>query len=144
MKPNETVDFNLRWGWTKLAKLYTAEAERRGITLSVGYALLSIERDGTPSTKLGPRMGMEPTSLSRTLKAMEGQGLIVRRPDPQDGRLMRVFLTEDGVVARRQARKLVLDLNGRIRNELGAETANHLIGGLQKLASILEDINLKT
>lgn len=144
MKPNETVDFNLRWGWAKLAKLYSAEAEQRGITMSVGYALLSIERQGTPSTKLGPRMGMEPTSLSRTLKGMESSGLIERRPDPQDGRLMRVFLTDDGVVARRQARKLVLDLNGRIRNELGAKTADHLIGGLQKLATILEDIHLKT
>jgi len=89
-------------------------------------------------------MGMEPTSLSRTLKGMESSGLIERRPDPQDGRLMRVFLTDAGLVARRQTRKLVLDLNGRIRNELGAETADHLIGGLQKLASILEDIKLKT
>lgn len=144
MKPNETLDFNLRWGWAKLAKLYTAEAELRGITLSVGYALLSIEREGTPSTKLGPRMGMEPTSLSRTLKGMEGRGLIQRRPDALDGRLMRVFLTDEGVVARRQASQLVLDLNERIRKELGAKSADNLIGGLQKLATILEDIHLKT
>ena len=71
MNREEILDFYLRWAWVKLAKVYNAEAERRGITLSVGYALLSIEKEGTPSTKLGPRMGMEPTSLSRTLKGME-------------------------------------------------------------------------
>jgi DNA-binding MarR family transcriptional regulator len=139
MKPNETVDFNLRWGWAKLAKVYSVEAEKRGITMSVGYALLSIERDGTPSTKLGPRMGMEPTSLSRTLKGMEERGLIERRPDAHDGRSVRIFLTEDGLGARRETASLVLDLNARIREKLGREAADELIGGLQKLAQVLED-----
>lgn len=139
MKPNETVDFNLRWGWAKLAKVYGVEAEKRGITMSVGYALLSIERDGTPSTKLGPRMGMEPTSLSRTLKGMEERGLIERRPDARDGRSVRIFLTEAGLGARRETASLVLGLNARIREKLGREAADELIGGLQKLAQVLED-----
>ena len=99
MNREEILDFYLRWSWVKLAKIYNAEAERRGITLSVGYALLSIEKEGTPSTKLGPRMGMEPTSLSRTLKGMEEKGLIERRPDPNDGRSVRVFLTNNGIDA---------------------------------------------
>ena len=96
MDAQETIDFQLRWGWSKLARLYTSLAESHGISMSVGYALLSIEREGTPSTKLGPRMGMEATSLSRTLKSMEGQGLIERRQDEHDRRSVRVFLTEDG------------------------------------------------
>ena len=79
MNASDTIDFQLRWGWSKLARLYSSMAEHNGISLSVGYALLSIEKEGTPSTKLGPRMGMESTSLSRTLKSMEGQGFIERR-----------------------------------------------------------------
>ena len=89
--------------------------------MSVGYALLSIEREGTPSTKLGPRMGMEATSLSRTLKSMEGQGLIERRQDEHDRRSVRVFLTEDGVKARRQIRELVIELNARLHELLGED-----------------------
>ena len=139
MKQQETIDFNLRWGWAKLARLYSAEAERRGITLSVGYALLSIERVGTPSTKLGPRMGMEPTSLSRTLKGMEEKGLIERRPDKVDGRSVRVFLTPLGLDSRRQARDLVIGINERLSTMLGSETIQQLNDGLQKLNTILED-----
>ena len=99
MNASDTIDFQLRWGWSKLARLYSSMAEHNGISLSVGYALLSIEKDGTPSTKLGPRMGMESTSLSRTLKGMEAQGFIQRRADAEDKRRVRVFLTEEGPVS---------------------------------------------
>ena len=139
MNREEILDFYLRWSWVKLAKIYNAEAERRGITLSVGYALLSIEKEGTPSTKLGPRMGMEPTSLSRTLKGMEEKGLIERRPDPNDGRSVRVFLTNKGIDARRQARDLVVGINKRLASMLGDDTIKELNTGLRKLNAILED-----
>ena len=36
-------------------------------------------KKGTPSTSLGPKMGMEATSLSRTLKTMEIKNLITRK-----------------------------------------------------------------
>ena len=107
--------------------------------MSVGYALLSIEKEGTPSTKLGPRMGMEATSLSRTLKRMEENGLIKRIPDSKDKRSVRVFLTSDGVEARRQARDLVVGINERLAAMLGHKTINELNVGLQKLNEILED-----
>ena len=139
MTREDILDFHLRWAWVKLARLYSAEADRRGITLSVGYALLSIEKEGTPSTKLGPRMGMEPTSLSRTLKGMEEKGLIERRPDPVDGRSVRVFLTEVGLEARYQARDRVVGMNERLISMLGEKTARELNVGLRKLNSILED-----
>ena len=139
MTREEILDFYLRWAWVKLAKVYNAEAERRGITLSVGYALLSIEKEGTPSTKLGPRMGMEPTSLSRTLKGMEEKGLIKRRPDPNDGRSVRVFLTDVGLDARCQARDLVVGINERLASMLGEETIKELNTGLRKLNAVLED-----
>jgi DNA-binding MarR family transcriptional regulator len=138
MHPEETIDFHLRWGWQKLARLYTAEAERRGIPFSYVFVLLQIDREGTPSTKLGPRMGMESTSLSRTLKGMEEMGLIERRKDPNDGRSVRVFLTALGVDARRQARDLVVGVNQRLRAELGEPQVNALIAGLKQLNEILE------
>ena len=55
--------------------------------MSVGMVLLNIDKEnGTPSTQLGPKMGMEPTSLSRTIKNMQDVGLIIRKADDRDGR----------------------------------------------------------
>ena len=139
MKREEILDFHLRSAWVQLARLYSAEAERRGITLSVGYALLSIEKEGTPSTKLGPRMGMEPTSLSRTLKGMEEKGLIERIIDENDRRSVRVFLTPSGLEARHQARDLVVGFNKRLASKLGTKTTRELTEGLQKLNTILKE-----
>lgn len=144
MKREEILDFHIRSAWVQVARLYSTAADERGITLSVGYALLSIEREGTPSTKLGPRMGMEPTSLSRTLKGMEEKGWIERRPDENDGRSVRVFLTKIGLEARKQARDLVVGFNKRLACKLGTKTTRELTEGLQKLNTILKDPELLT
>ena len=138
MKPQDTLDFHLRWGWSKLSRLYAVEAERRGIPVSYVFALMQVDRKGTPSTQLGPRMGMEATSLSRTLKGMEDMGLVERRPDAADGRKALVFLTPDGVAARRQARDLVKAVNARIRELLGDEEVDALIANLRKLNELFD------
>ena len=70
---------------------------------------------------------------------MEEKGLIERRPDPNDGRSVRVFLTELGLDARRQARDLVVGINERLASMLGDQTIKELNTGLRKLNTVLED-----
>jgi DNA-binding MarR family transcriptional regulator len=88
------------------------------MTFSWGFILLNIEKEGTPSTSLGPKMGMEPTSLSRTLKNMEAKGLIYRINDLSDKRKSLVFLTDLGVEKRKIARDVVLNFNDRLYKSL--------------------------
>jgi DNA-binding MarR family transcriptional regulator len=111
MKPHHTIDFHLRWLWQKIIRIYNQEASKFGGTMSVGYALLNIDLDGTPSTKLGPKMGMESRSLTRTLKSMEEKGLIYKTQDKNDGRLVLIHLTEDGKKYRETSREVVVRLN---------------------------------
>jgi DNA-binding MarR family transcriptional regulator len=139
VKPQDTLDFHLRWAWTKLSRIYSAEADRRGIPFSYVFILLHTERQGTPSTKLGPKMGMESTSLSRTLKGMEAMGLIERRQDANDKRSMRVFLTQNGVTARRQARDLVVSVNDRLRELMGSDAVDRLLIEMKRLNEILDE-----
>ena len=139
VKPQDTLDFHLRWAWTKLSRLYSAEADRKGIPFSYVFILLHTERQGTPSTKLGPKMGMESTSLSRTLKGMEAMGLIERRKDANDKRSMRVFLTQNGVAARRQARDLVVSVNDRLRELMGSDAVDRLLIEMKRLNEILDE-----
>lgn len=144
MKPQDTIDFHLRWGWTKLSRFYSSEAERRGIPFSYVFILLHIEKTGTPSTKLGPKMGMEPTSLSRSLSGLEKLGWIDRRPDAQDKRMVRVFLTDSGVAARREARDLVVSVNLKIRDLLGIESFDRLLDEMKRLNEILDQPHFLT
>ena len=108
------VDFVIRHLWHKMSRMYNQKANDYGVSISVGFILLNIDKEGTPSTQLGPKMGMEPTSLSRTLKAMEEKGFIYRKVDTKDKRKVLIHLTEEGIDKRRIARQVVLNFNDRI------------------------------
>ena len=90
--------------------------------MATGLTLLSIDtEEGVPSPSLGPRMGMESTSLSRTLKTMENQGLIRREPNPQDGRSVLIRLTKEGLEKRSLSREVVMHFNQVIEESVSPE-----------------------
>ena len=87
---------------------------------------LSIDPEkGTPSTALGPKMGMEATSLSRILKAMEKKGLIDRHPNPEDGRGVIIKLTPFGIQKRTYSKDRVLTFNEKIKHNISDEKLKH-------------------
>lgn len=119
---DKTIDYILRTTWLAVNKMYNEEASQFETTMATGFALLSIDPDhGTPSTSLGPKMGMEATSLSRTLKTMEEKGLIVRKPNPEDGRGVLIYLTEFGREKRAYSREKVLTFNETVRENVSEE-----------------------
>ena len=106
--------------------MYNEEASKFDSTMATGFALLSMDPEkGTPSTSLGPKMGMEATSLSRTLKTMEARGLIERRPNPEDGRGVLIFLTDFGREKRAYSREKVLTFNDTIKKSVSDEQLKH-------------------
>lgn len=114
-----TIDYRLRVTWQAVARMYNEEATKYGATMATGFALLSIDPvEGTPSTLLGPKMGMEATSLTRTLKSMEEKGLIERRKNPKDGRGVLIYLTDFGKEKRELSKATVLQFNDKIRQHI--------------------------
>lgn len=111
MKKDEYIDFYVRHSWHKISRMYNQKAKEHGLTMSIGFILLIVDKEGTPSTQLGPRMGMEPTSLSRTLKTMESKGYIYRQVDKDDKRKVLIYLTSAGLDLRREVRKVVKEFN---------------------------------
>ena len=128
MKSEETIDFHIRWAWLKIAKMYNQEAVKHGLTQSTGFVLLSIDPvKGTPSTRLGPMMGMEPTSLSRTLKSMEQRSWIERKSDATDGRVTTVHLTTEGKRLREISKSTVIGFNKKVLAEVDKESFKNFI-----------------
>ena len=120
-----TIDYMLRATWQSVARMYNEEAKQFNSTMAVGFTLLSIDpKTGTPSTALGPKMGMEATSLSRILRSMEEKGLIERRPNPDDGRGVLIHLTPFGLEKRKDSKDVVLRFNEVVRAELTEEQLN--------------------
>jgi DNA-binding MarR family transcriptional regulator len=109
--------------------------------MATGFALISIDpEEGTPSTALGPKMGMEATSLSRTLKMMEDKGLIERRPNPLDGRGVLIHLTPFGKEMRDFSKAVVLRFDEVVKENVSKED----LETFKRVAyAILELINSK-
>lgn len=115
---NTTIDSEIKSTWHSIFKMYNQIASQYGTTQATGFLLLSIAKEGTPSTSIAPAMGMEATSLSRILKTLEDKKLIYREKDAKDGRMVRIFLTKEGVEKRKIAKKVVSGFNELIAQEI--------------------------
>jgi MarR family transcriptional regulator, organic hydroperoxide resistance regulator len=134
---DKTIDYVLRTTWLTVQKMYNEEAAKFGSTMATGFTLLSIDPEkGTPSTALGPKMGMEATSLSRILKKMEELGLIERHPNPEDGRGVIISLTEFGIENRAKSKEKVLTFNETIKTNISEEKLKHFY----EVAELINDM----
>ena len=140
---DKTIDYILRYTWQAVARMYNEEAAKYGATMATGFALLSMDKEkGTPSTSLGPKMGMEATSLTRTLKSMEEKGLILRKKNPFDGRGVLIYLTEFGKEKRELSKNTVLKFNETVKQHITDEKLQHFIEVAEIINELIQDKNI--
>jgi DNA-binding MarR family transcriptional regulator len=147
----KTIDYVLRATWMAVSKMYNEEAGKAGSTMATGFALLSIDPEkGTPSTSLGPKMGMEATSLSRILKSMEEKGLIIRKKNPLDGRSVLLHLTDFGKEMREYSKGVVLKFDDAVKGNISEDDLKTFIRVANSITDLIsnkkiynQEINLK-
>jgi DNA-binding MarR family transcriptional regulator len=140
---DKTIDYILRATWQAVSRMYNEEASKYGATMATGFALLSMDKDnGTPSTSLGPKMGMEATSLTRTLKSMEEKGLIIRKKNPDDGRGVLIYLTEFGKEKRDLSKATVLKFNETVKDHITEEKLQHFIEVADTINELIQSKNI--
>ena len=145
MQKETTIDHALRATWQAVAKMYNEQAARHGSTMATAFVLLNVDfENGTPSTSLGPQMGMEPTSLSRILKTMEDDKLIFREKNPEDGRSVLIKLTDFGKEKRKVSRQTVITFNEKIRTQLSEEKLNHFFEVTEKINQLIAEREIFT
>ncbi len=145
MRPEETIDFHIKFTWQNITKMYNAIAASFGGSMAVGYILLNIDlENGTPSTALGPKMGMEATSLSRILKSMEEKGLIERKPNPQDGRGVFICLTPFGLEKREDAKEAVITFNETLYQNIDKEDLAAFFRVTQSINELIDNKEIYT
>ena len=58
------------------------------------------EQEGLMHTELARRLQVQPATITKMLQRMEKAGFVERRPDPDDQRVSRVYLTDAGRAVR--------------------------------------------
>lgn len=97
------------------------ETARLGVTPGQLPVLMCLwEQDGLTQRELYQRVHIEQATMSNTLSRMERDGLVKRKPDPDDRRASRVMLTA-------KAKKIEADLN-----EATKTVTKNALGSLKK------------
>jgi DNA-binding MarR family transcriptional regulator len=139
MKPEETVDYNIKVAWHAISRMYNTQAARYDITTSIGFVLLNIDQElGTPATKIAPLLGLETRSLTRILRSMEEKGLIYKQADTQDKRSVRIFLTELGLEKKEVSRQTVRHFNQKIRAKIPQNQLDSFFKVAGQITSMIE------
>ena len=142
MEPEDTIDYNLRKTWFNISKMYNRTASDYMGSMSLAMIVLNIDMyEGTPSTQLGPNMGMESTSLSRSLNKLEDIGVIERKPDPEDKRKSIIHLTESGLKSREIAKNVVLEFNNNVFSKCESSEINTFFNVLKKINKVIDEYN---
>jgi DNA-binding MarR family transcriptional regulator len=140
MKPEETVDYNIKVAWHAISRMYNVQAAKHDITTSIGFVLLNIDQEnGTPATKIAPLLGLETRSLTRILRSMEEKGLIYKQADQLDKRSVRIFLTEEGLRKKEVSRQTVRHFNLKIREKIPLEQLEVFFRVVGQISGLIEN-----
>lgn len=99
----------------EVSKLHRAQAhtalEKLGLYRGQNFVLTTLsEQEGLAQSELAEKLLVRPPTISNSLERMECAGWIERRPDPNDRRISRVYLTEAGKALRNSVVVLWKDL----------------------------------
>jgi MarR family transcriptional regulator, organic hydroperoxide resistance regulator len=128
--------------FTQAAKLLREAADEAmtGHGVRVGqHIVLSVlwEQDGLAPGEIARRLGVATPTIVNTATRMEEAGLVTRRPDPADARLVRLYLTPRGRSARGPVREARAALEQRATATLTAAERDHLHSALAKIIAQL-------
>ncbi len=101
----------------------------------VDFSVLSLitYNPGITSRQLCGALNLLPPNLVGKISAMEKRALVERRPHPQDGRALGLYLTDAGAKLMRDAERTATELDVEATSRLSATEKKTLMRLLQKL-----------
>ncbi|MCC2591705.1 MarR family winged helix-turn-helix transcriptional regulator [Chryseobacterium sp. MFBS3-17] len=141
----DSIDLVLKSTWLSVSKMYSELANDHSATAVQALTLLKIDpKEGTRSTNLGPKMAIEPTSLTRIIKLLEDNGYIYKEKTTNDKREVIIKLTEKGLNSRNISKEAVLNFNRSVVERIAPEkleTFKEVMNEIQQIATELNHKN---
>lgn len=145
MKQNdkiENIDLILKSTWLSVSKMYSEMAQDHDATVVQGLTLLKIDpKNGTRSTNLGPKMAIEPTSLTRIIKLLEDNGYIYKEKTTTDRREVIIKLTEKGLNYRNVSKDIVINFNKAILERISPDKLEVFKEVMTEIQNITAEFN---
>ena len=136
---HETLDLSLCGSMGRVFRLcrdaVTLAVEPLGLTQSRWTAMIHIHhlKQGVTQQELANSLGIEMPSLTRTVKQLEQQAIIVRRVDIDDKRSRKIYFTEQGLLLLDALRDIMAEVKTQLYAELTTEQVDTMAYGLVQM-----------
>ena len=131
--PNASPGYLVNHLARTLAAALQTRIKPMGLSTGVFPVMLHLwQQDGLTQRDLVFRVGVEQATMANTLARMERDGLVLRRPDPEDGRIRRIWLTEKGRGLLDEATAAAAEENENVLSGLPAAERDQLVELLRK------------
>jgi DNA-binding MarR family transcriptional regulator len=121
--------------WNEQLQEGFAEAGFPEVTASYGSVLIPLlEEDGLRMGEIARRARLSKQTMTTMVRLCERDGLVERRPDPDDGRATRVHLTAKARQFQPAGERVLASLERETRSTLGEQRLAELRRSLGQLA----------
>jgi DNA-binding MarR family transcriptional regulator len=108
--------------------------EQIGVTASQGYTLLALPpADSISMNDLSLAMKLAISTMTRMVDQLVLKHMVEREPDPEDRRVVRVRLTQQGVEAQAKLKETLRDVFSQVVQGLPAGEQESIVHGLETL-----------
>ena len=109
-------------------------SSRLNLTASQAFHLLSIPFDGISMSNLAHKLGLDTSTLTRNVQVLKRMGLVDRKPDNYDKRVIRLVLTNEGSKLLKLLEELLENKNREVLEKIDLDVQEHLLTVLEKLS----------
>ena len=128
------LGFELHTAARLLKRNFDRRAKSHGLTRARWQVLWILNKDqGMKQAALAERMDVAPITLTRQIDLLEAEGLVERRPDPQDRRCYRIFLTAAAEPVLKTLQGLAQETRGQALAGISAEEQQQLLNLLGRV-----------
>jgi DNA-binding MarR family transcriptional regulator len=118
LQKDEMLCFSLGVAMRRISKIYADALAEHDITPPQLFLLTSLgKQDGLRGCDLAQQVCLDSSSLTGLIDRTEKLGLVERRPDPDDRRAQRIFLTATGKTRLADLQPVVADVQQRVQEE---------------------------
>ena len=118
-------------------------ASRLSLTAPQAFHLLAVSADGISMSGLAHKLGLDNSTLTRNIQKLDNLGLVLRKRDDYDKRVLKVHLTNKGRAIVEEFENLLLDLNYSMLKYIDLDDQENIPDMLEKLVWAMDCIREK-
>jgi MarR family transcriptional regulator, organic hydroperoxide resistance regulator len=111
-----------------------------GLSTATWFLLsMLIEEDGISQGEVSHRFEVDPSRITRLAQRLQDEGLLLRKRDPEDNRVVRLYITEEGRLLIEDCQERREEFEDRLRRAFSTEELAELRRALGVVSRLMQD-----